>query len=28
MSARIPSGGQAATGVGAAEVSWVGLLVI
>ncbi|ARI02028.1 major Facilitator Superfamily protein [Pseudomonas aeruginosa PAK] len=28
MSARIPSGGQAASGVGAAEVSWVGLLVI
>lgn len=28
MSARIPSGSQAATGVGAAEVSWVGLLVI
>ena len=28
MSARIPSGGQAATDVGAAEVSWVGLLVI
>lgn len=28
MSARTPSGGPAAAGVGAAEVSWVGLLVI